>query len=281
MFRLVELGFHPSLVQKNSSTQFTLLVNPSDIPSGVRVVAKWIEGFISATQGHKGSHEVGGFDEIDVTKLKNYQESISTPISNLTTQLAQKASGQDVSTLQTDVNTVKSSLAEKVKKGELFINVQDYGAKGDGIANDSQSITDAINKLISNGGGTLFFPYGNYKCNNALGVFSGSNIEINLNGSTLDFSSVPPTTFYSYIGFKGTYGVTKNLTGNGVFATKVITVADTSGLVAGDMIRVYSNKQFDSTRTQSRIGEIVFVDTVDSSTQITLKTSLNFDYNTT
>jgi hypothetical protein len=109
----------PSLVQKNSSTQFTLLVNPSDIPSGVRVVAKWIEGFISATQGHKGTHEVGGFDEIDVTKLKNYQESIATPLAKKADKSA-VIPQQDTPPIDAEVGTIWLDTSDNAYQGTVF-----------------------------------------------------------------------------------------------------------------------------------------------------------------
>jgi hypothetical protein len=164
----------PSLVQKNSSTQFTLLVNPSDIPSGVRVVAKWIEGFISATQGHKGTHEVGGFDEIDVTKLKNYQESISTPISTLTTQLVQKASGQDIITLQSDVNNVKLSLSDIAKHHKIVKLI------GDEITDDTAAIQTAIDQNSVNHIWTII-PEGNYKITSPLILKTGTRLLLHKN----------------------------------------------------------------------------------------------------
>lgn len=41
-------------------------------------------------------------------------------------------------------------------------NVKDFGAKGDGVANDTTAITDALDYLKQEGGGTLFFPAGTY-----------------------------------------------------------------------------------------------------------------------
>ena len=41
-------------------------------------------------------------------------------------------------------------------------NVLDYGAKGDGKANDTQAINAAINAAAQNGGGTVLFPAGQY-----------------------------------------------------------------------------------------------------------------------
>jgi len=41
-------------------------------------------------------------------------------------------------------------------RGELFVNVQDFGAKGDGITNDTIAIQNCINKASSTG--VIFFP---------------------------------------------------------------------------------------------------------------------------
>lgn len=47
-------------------------------------------------------------------------------------------------------------------QGAGFYNVRDYGARGDGIAIDTKAIDSAIAKAAGNGGGTVFFPAGNY-----------------------------------------------------------------------------------------------------------------------
>lgn len=76
-----------SLIQKDSATQFTLLVNSSMIPAGVIVAARWVDTYIAATAGHHGSHEAGGYDEVDVTKLKNYSSSIASPLADIATNV--------------------------------------------------------------------------------------------------------------------------------------------------------------------------------------------------
>ena len=44
----------------------------------------------------------------------------------------------------------------------VFYNVQEYGAKGDGTTNDTEAIDAAIDAAAKNGGGTVFFPAGDY-----------------------------------------------------------------------------------------------------------------------
>jgi polygalacturonase len=171
----------------------------------------------------------------------------------------------------------QSYITEKVKKGDLVLNVKDSGAKGDGITDDSQIIKDAINFLITNGGGTLFFPFGTYKCNSALGNFSGSNIVIELNGSTLDFTSLDISTSVALLQFSGSYSTGVSLSADATKGSKIVQ-ANTTGLVAGDMVRIYSNKVWDPTRTSTKIGEIGFIRSVDSTTQLTLTIPLADSY---
>ncbi|MEP6673612.1 MAG: glycoside hydrolase family 28 protein [Ferruginibacter sp.] len=46
----------------------------------------------------------------------------------------------------------------------IFYNIRDFGATGNGISLDTKAINDAINAASMAGGGTVFFPAGNYKC---------------------------------------------------------------------------------------------------------------------
>src|SRR5438105_4106760 len=44
----------------------------------------------------------------------------------------------------------------------LFYNVKDYGAKADGTTLDVKAINAAIDAASKQGGGTIYFPTGNY-----------------------------------------------------------------------------------------------------------------------
>ena len=49
-----------------------------------------------------------------------------------------------------------------VERYETIVNVKDFGAKGDGITDDTVAIQNAINTVSNGDGGTIFFPSGTY-----------------------------------------------------------------------------------------------------------------------
>jgi hypothetical protein len=68
----------------------------------------------------------------------------------------------------TDASTARTNLAA-VGKGDLVFNVKDYGAKGDGITDDTAAIQAAINAAVT-GKGVVFIPSGAYICTSTLTV---------------------------------------------------------------------------------------------------------------
>ena len=53
-------------------------------------------------------------------------------------------------------------MAASVSAQKMFYNVLDYGAKGDGTTNDARAINAAIDAAAKNGGGTVYFPAGDF-----------------------------------------------------------------------------------------------------------------------
>lgn len=82
------------------------------------------------------------------------------------------------------LDAVDSQLAHKPNKNDLFIDVKDYGAKGDGVTDDTQSIKNAISDLRS--GMTLYFPRGTYIVSETLQPTVGN---ITIKGQYSDISA--------------------------------------------------------------------------------------------
>jgi len=131
----VKVGGAPvplSKIRKDSPSQFTLLVDSSKIPAGVTVVARWTETYVPATSGHEATHLAGGTDEIDITKLKGFKESIDdrigilqTSVNDNATKLAEKATYTD------NVNTM---IATNFKLKDIVNTLGYYSAFDGGSA---------------------------------------------------------------------------------------------------------------------------------------------------
>ncbi|MUU72423.1 glycosyl hydrolase family 28-related protein [Pseudarthrobacter sp. GA104] len=78
-----------------------------------------------------------------------------------TLDLESKVPALQLPDLSTKYATLDPQGRQPVRKGELFINVKDYGAVGDGIADDSPGLQAALN--AASAGCTVFFPPGTYR----------------------------------------------------------------------------------------------------------------------
>jgi hypothetical protein len=56
-----------------------------------------------------------------------------------------------------------------------YINVLDYGAIGDGVADDTAAIQDAVDKAVGNQ--VVFFPAGIYKVTDTINLYKGSQLQ--------------------------------------------------------------------------------------------------------
>ncbi len=82
----------------------------------------------------------------------------------------------NTSDLNKPVSTaVESRLAGKMSKGELLVNVKDYGAKGDGSTDDTTAIKAALTALPE--GNVLFFPVGTYMISSPLPLKRNQTIQ--------------------------------------------------------------------------------------------------------
>ncbi|AIW03308.1 tail spike protein [Bacillus phage Mater] len=100
-------------VQTNSTT----VTFKEDVPAGNIVTLEWLQGKLPTQFGHNSTHELGGPDEIDLAKLKNYQEKVVKPI------------------------------ADVYKRSDIFFNMLETTAKGDGATNDTSVFTTLENSF--------------------------------------------------------------------------------------------------------------------------------------
>ena len=79
--------------------------------------------------------------------------------------------------MNTAVTAVNSAADNAVAKGDLVVNVKDYGAVGDAVTDDSAAIQAAINACTTAGGGRVFIPAGNYLLGSTLTLTSGVTLQ--------------------------------------------------------------------------------------------------------
>jgi hypothetical protein len=160
------------------------------------------------------------------------------------------------------------------------VSVKDFGAVGDGVADDSAAIQDAVDSLAS--GGTLVFPFGTYKINTHIDITVG-NITLLGNGSTIDAAAMAfdPTVRNSAAVFRFDSPNPTNsttLASTALKGSKTLTLTSAAAAVVGKFIRCFS------TQVQYRNGSgalAYFNDQnriVDvSGSTVTLETNLEYD----
>lgn len=161
--------------------------------------------------------------------------------------------------LERDVRILKGESVSGVTGGSVgsssYNSVLNYGA-----ASGSDS-TVAFQSALTVGG-KLYVPGGRFILTSGLNCISNTEIHLHPD-AIIDGRSMPhAATFFRAT---GTEGSSILLTNDTAVSGKVVNItAGTTGISAGDLVRISSNTIFDPGRTNTPIGEIVYVDSVAS-----------------
>ena len=123
---------------------------------------------------------------------------------------------------QDGIGAVARTVDSKLKE---LVSVKDFGAVGDGVADDTAAIQAAINAVDL---GTVFFPKGDYKTTAKLSTVYGKNIK--LQGSLI-YGQTSITAYHSDHVFQ--YGFTVSIDGIGFFRDAAFVAAAKAALKSG------------------------------------------------
>lgn len=131
-----------------------------------------LEAHKTSTSAHKAediiySGQVPGNDVKEVIDNVNGRISeIVAQAGNDNTEIVDARDGFPV--LGARLDAIDAEIENRIQKGTIGVNVRDYGAVGDGVADDTAAFNAALADLVNGGGGTFYMPHGNYKINSKI-----------------------------------------------------------------------------------------------------------------
>lgn len=145
-------------------------------------------------------------------------------------------------------------------KGKLALDASDFGVSSGATGSTNTAGFNAAFAAAGAAGIPLVVPKASYTMGGFVSI--PSNTAVDFNGSTLDFGASGAS---SYVLVRGSEGSPVNVTGSSQKGDTSLTVAS-SGLVAGDWLKITSLDIFDSYSTNTNLGELCEVSTVSGST---------------
>jgi hypothetical protein len=149
-------------------------------------------------------------------------------------------------------------------KLEQYISVKDFGAVGDGVADDTAAIQAALTALATTGG-DLLFPQGTYKINTAISQTFADNVNVRLlgYGAKLDITAINSGVA---IQLGGTLGAGTPLASNVTKGSATFNVSSAGAITQGRIVLIRSTDLWNPISPQYVKGELVLVEVMAGTT---------------
>lgn len=176
-------GFYPKVIT-NALDRLTILVQQlaESVSRSLKTAISTPDGVSSQLPKPVAGNLLGW--STDGTAISNFAAQTGTSL----VDLAAPNGSTLIGFINGAAGTVKRSVQDKLKD---TVSIKDFGAVGDGVADDSTAFNSAVSYLNSLGGGCLYMPRGIYKLSNCQIPYSyisikgcGTNATTILNPST-------------------------------------------------------------------------------------------------
>ena len=174
-----------------------------------------------------------------------------------------------------------SRAAQVANLASEIVNVKDFGAVGDGVADDTVAIQAAIDYAGSSNKKLTVVGEDTYLITSA--ITGTSYVDWDFQGATIDATSVPAgatgNTAYALIA-EGSEGADVSIGSNIAEGADTATSVGTVTLVNGDLIRVSSDQFYIDGGTTTERGELLYVKSASAGT-VTFDGGSYFSYDST
>lgn len=169
----------------------TMHLNVDELNKNFIELKAWVEGYFESTNfkqqiedALRKFYQDGTLDQIITNSLKEIYDKITE------LEAQQLKNTQAISSHNTRITELENMFADF--KSSVQVSVTEYGAKGDGVTDDTTAIQNCIN---ANGGKTIFFPSGTYVISKTINVPAVPDKRVNLwfDGGVLKGASSVPT----------------------------------------------------------------------------------------
>jgi hypothetical protein len=181
-----------------------------------------------------------------------------------TTAIQTTTGAVDASTVSYEPPFTGGVVTNAEAKLAQYVSVKDFGAVGDGVADDTAAIQAALTALATTGG-DLLFPQGTYKINTAISQTFSDNVNVRLlgYGAKLDITAINSGVA---IQLGGALGAGTPLASNVTKGSATFNVSSAGAITQGRIVLIRSTDLWNPISPQYVKGELVLVEVMAGTT---------------